>query len=70
MKFEVGDRVRVKKKSECSGLEIMPNWIKEMDKLQGKELEVLSVGLYPMAGGWKWREDWLEPVHKTNPRVD
>jgi len=49
-------------------LKDMPSWVDSMDELQGKELEITSVGTYPHAGGWNWNEEWLEPVHKTTLR--
>jgi hypothetical protein len=70
-KFQVGDRVRVRKPAD---VEKFPQWVDEMDKFDGTVQvirqvrtsdEVVRFDVDPM--NWNFHFDWLEPIRSWVP---
>ncbi len=65
-KFQVGDRVRVRKPAD---VDQPPCWVEDMDKFDGTEQEISAVRdtdcivrLARDTNAWAFHFDWLEPV--------
>jgi hypothetical protein len=71
--FKAGDKVRVKKKAECSRIDERPRWIAEMDVTEGVQgvvdfiydEEIVTVKI--LDDFWLYHKSWLEPVEDDKP---